>query len=193
MLTIAVKKEILAADYLSYLTVICESDGHFETGMPFALILTYLSGGETAFEGQWVREDREMPIGDSVLFGMLNQKMDYLAQRQRVLAQNVANADTPGYAARDLKPLDFRQAVALQGAVVKVATTDPQHLSVPVDDGSYESRKAPRVYETSVSENSVIVEEQMMKLAATAGDFSLATSVYRKYTQMHRAALGSGR
>ena len=38
---------------------------------------------------------------------MLQQRMTWLSQRQNVLSQNVANADTPGYAAHDLKPLDF--------------------------------------------------------------------------------------
>ena len=134
-----------------------------------------------------------MAIGDSVLFGMLHQKMDYLAQRQRVLGQNIANADTPDYAARDLVPLDFRQSLQREGTVVQVAVTDPNHVAIPMDDSNYENREATRVYETAVSENSVIIEEQMMKLAATAGDYTLATNIYRKYTQMHRAALGSGR
>ena len=134
-----------------------------------------------------------MPIGDSVLFGMLHQRMDYLAQRQRVLGQNIANADTPGYTARDLVPQDFRQTVARQGTVVQITTNNPQHVSIPMDDSTYENRESSRVYETAVSDNNVVIEEQMMKLAATAGDFTLATNVYRKYTQMHRAALGGGR
>lgn len=134
-----------------------------------------------------------MPIGDSMLFGMLHQKMDYLAQRQRVLGQNIANADTPGYAARDLQPLDFRQTIGRKVSVVQVSTNNPQHVAVPIDGSAYENREASRVYETAVSDNSVVLEEQMMKLSATAGDYTLATNVYRKYTQMYRAALGGGR
>ena len=38
---------------------------------------------------------------------MLRERMSWLNARQDVLSQNVANADTPGYTARDLKPLDF--------------------------------------------------------------------------------------
>ena len=42
------------------------------------------------------------------LLSMLRTRMTWLHQRQDVLSQNVANADTPGYVARDLKPLDFK-------------------------------------------------------------------------------------
>jgi flagellar basal-body rod protein FlgB len=39
---------------------------------------------------------------------MISRRMDWLSQRQTVLSQNVANADTPNYQPRDLKTLDFR-------------------------------------------------------------------------------------
>ena len=42
----------------------------------------------------------------SGLMGLLMSKMSYLNQRQGVLAQNVANNDTPNYKARDL---DFKR------------------------------------------------------------------------------------
>ena len=47
-------------------------------------------------------------------------------------------------------------------------------------------------YETSISENGVVLEEQMMKLGATAGEYNMATNIYRKYLALHRTALGRG-
>jgi len=48
-----------------------------------------------------------MSIGDSAIFGMMSDKMSWLSQRQRVLSQNIANADTPDYKARDIAKLSF--------------------------------------------------------------------------------------
>ena len=50
-----------------------------------------------------------MELQDLPLLTMLRQRMTWLNQRQDLLAQNVANSDTPRYVARDLKPLDFDQ------------------------------------------------------------------------------------
>ena len=44
-----------------------------------------------------------MELGDIPLFAMLKSRLGYLSDRQRVIAENVANANTPGYQARDLK------------------------------------------------------------------------------------------
>ena len=50
-----------------------------------------------------------MDLSQIPLFAALSKRMSWLADRQAVLAQNVANADTPGYAARDLREPDFRK------------------------------------------------------------------------------------
>src|SRR5215470_3806727 len=59
-----------------------------------------------------VRIDREperaaMPISDMPIFSMLRTKMQWHQERQRLLAENVANADTPKFTPRDLVPLNF--------------------------------------------------------------------------------------
>jgi flagellar basal-body rod protein FlgB len=133
-----------------------------------------------------------MALGDSVLFGMMRDKMDWLGQRQVVLSQNVANADTPDYAARDLAPLSFKDTMRMEGQQVALAVAAPMHIGTPEGRSRFASEDAGSVYETSVNGNSVVLEEQMMKLSETASDFSLATSIYRKYIAMHRAALGRG-
>ena len=44
-----------------------------------------------------------MAIGDLPIFSMMKQRLHWLTERQQVLAENVANANTPGYIAKDLK------------------------------------------------------------------------------------------
>ena len=48
-----------------------------------------------------------MDFNKMSLFGMVKSKLAWLGQRQEVLAQNIANSDTPKYRASDLKPYDF--------------------------------------------------------------------------------------
>ena len=64
---------------------------------------------------------------------MLKSKMSWLEARQDVLSQNVANADTPGYAARDLKPMDFASLLKKANGAVPASglmVTDPRHIAV---------------------------------------------------------------
>ena len=50
-----------------------------------------------------------MGLFDLPILGALKSRMKWHAERQVVLAQNVANAETPGYGTRDLKAPDFRR------------------------------------------------------------------------------------
>jgi hypothetical protein len=78
-----------------------------------------------------------MAIPDLPILSMLRTRMQWHQQRQRVLAENIAHADTPRYHARDLAPPNF--ASALQRASVTMARTHPGHIeaaggSVQFDD-----------------------------------------------------------
>ena len=68
-----------------------------------------------------------MDISGIPLFAMLRQRLGYLGERQRVIAQNVANADTPGYAPRDLKAFAFSAQLQSQAglAMMQPAQTAP--------------------------------------------------------------------
>lgn len=131
-----------------------------------------------------------MGLQSAQLFGMLHERIDWLAQRQRVLSQNVSNADTPDYKARDLKPLDFRKT--LQGRVEKLALvrTNAEHLFEKDGADTYGVRKSRVPYEVSISGNSVVLEQQMAKVAANQADYQLATRIFTKYKKMHAVALG---
>ena len=65
-----------------------------------------------------------MDLGDIPLFAMLRGRLGYLSQRQQVIAQNVANADTPGFTPTDLKPFTIaRPAASGQQAVAPARTS----------------------------------------------------------------------
>ena len=73
-----------------------------------------------------------MELGDIPLFAMLKSRLGYLSDRQRVIAENVANANTPGYAPHDLKPFSFQaQVQAAAAGPGAMAVTEPGHMLPP--------------------------------------------------------------
>jgi len=134
-----------------------------------------------------------MGLPDVPLFNVLQERMSWLSQRQSILSQNVANADTPGYAALDLKPADF--STVLKGHTQQgdfqggLTVTDPRHIAInPQGAGGFETQESGET-ETDPSGNSVSNEEEMMKVAETQTQYQAATDIYAKAIQMMRTAI----
>ena len=70
-----------------------------------------------------------MNLSDIPLFRMMSQRMEWLSQRQQLLAHNVANANTPGYKSWDLKPLTFENMVRAGAARLGARATRSGHFS----------------------------------------------------------------
>jgi flagellar basal-body rod protein FlgB len=132
-----------------------------------------------------------MDLRNIPLFGALKRRMEWLNQRQQVLAQNIANSDTPGYRPKDLKPVNF--ADQLEGArKLKLAVTAPLHKAeAEAVGGNFRDEKQRVVYEESPDENAVNVEEQMLKVAEARIDYETMTTLYRKHVDMVKTALGT--
>jgi flagellar basal-body rod protein FlgB len=125
---------------------------------------------------------------DLPLLGQIKGRLSWLDERQRVIAQNVANADTPGYASRDLnQPADFAAALRAGGGAVRMTTTNAMHLAPKGPVARYDSRVAPDS-ETTLDGNSVVVEEQMLKMAESRMAYDAAIGFYQKSMQMLRLA-----
>lgn len=133
-----------------------------------------------------------MTIANTDLLTITREKLNWLGQRQRVLAQNIANADTPEYRARDLKPLNYNQEDSRNFIRFVMAKTDDRHISGH-SDGRYEfdTKRDRHNYETAPMKNNVVLEEQMMKLNSTSADYQLATSIYRQFHTLYATARGN--
>jgi flagellar basal-body rod protein FlgB len=131
-----------------------------------------------------------MDISGLGLFRMITQQLHWLGQRQDVLSQNVANADTPGYQARDLKPLSFDDQLR-QSTALHMATTEPGHLAGRGADPATAATKPVTPWEVSPDGNGVILEQQMTALAETQANYQMATELYRKQIGMLKTAIGS--
>ena len=125
-----------------------------------------------------------MDAGRTNLFDLAEQRLAWTDRRQALLAQNIANAATPGYVAKDIVP--FAQTLARAGGDTLVRTR-PNHLagsSAPLAD----SQAQPR--QRSPDGNAVALDEQLTKVADTETTQALVTSIYRKYMTMFGLALG---
>lgn len=123
-------------------------------------------------------------------FGALKQRLAWLSQRQQVLAQNIANSDTPGYVPHDLKPLRFDEALRSTAGLAPTVT-DARHLAGMRQPEVFTVEEQQDPVETTPDGNAVDLEEQMAKLNETQVAHKLATQLYRKYLGMIRMAAGS--
>jgi flagellar basal-body rod protein FlgB len=134
-----------------------------------------------------------MDLNKTSLFGMMKQRLSWLGQRQGVLAQNIANADTPNYRPQDLKEVTFGELVKRTAPKVAMRATNAGHLTgQPAPADEFDTYR-PKTYETSPAGNAVILEEQMAKVNETAIAHNLTTQLYRKHLAMVRTAIGSRR
>ena len=123
-----------------------------------------------------------MGLDDIPLFSMLKDKLGYVNQRERLLAENVANADTPGYAPRDLKPFSFEAMLRPRIGLAGLERTDPAHLAgstAIVAADPYKAQDAPDS-ETRIDGNQVVLEEQMSKMTEARMDYEAAIDFYQQ-------------
>lgn len=127
------------------------------------------------------------------LLHAIKQRLAWLGQRQAILARNVANADTPDYRPRDLRPFAPSAPSATTGklpAPVAMTATEPGHLPGRRRAGGYAEQVERNPYETAPAGNAVVLEEQMAKLNQTAISHRLASELYRKHLAMINTAIG---
>lgn len=138
-----------------------------------------------------------MSTQDIGLLQALAAKMDYLNQRQNVLAQNIANANTPDYKPHDLKPVDFGAVLKgilgdQAGAPLQPAVTDPKHMGGVNEIADPKNVIQKKTYETKPDGNAVVMEEQMVKSAKNTMDYGLMTTLYEKNIGLIRTAIDAG-
>jgi flagellar basal-body rod protein FlgB len=126
-----------------------------------------------------------MPISQIPLFSMLRTRMQWHQERQRLLAENVANADTPQFKPRDLAPPEPA------GASVALARTSSTHLTAGSGSGAAQFQlDRRRGFEVLPGGNAVILEDEMLKVATNQMDYQAATALYARGLGLLKTALG---
>ncbi len=134
----------------------------------------------------------DVAFGDLKLVGLLKTKMHWHEARQQLLAENVANADTPSYRPKDLKPPRFEAELADHIPSLRVVRTNAMHIASAAQAAGGDRFRPDEHdgWEQTPAGNAVILEEEMMKVAANQFDFQLASSLYSKSVGLIRTALG---
>ncbi len=107
-------------------------------------------------------------------------------QRQLEIARNVANADTPGFRARDLKP--FEQTYNDAGGDLALRTTRPGHIAGSENFLGWDTVDAPDG--ESPNGNTVSLEDQMVKSAQVRQQHETALAVYSNALGILRTVIG---
>jgi flagellar basal-body rod protein FlgB len=126
-----------------------------------------------------------MAVGGIPLLESLKTRMQWHQARQKLLAENVANADTPKFQPHDLR------APSSRGAPDVVARTHAGHMTL--DGGKGFDPRDPKRFEKTPSGNGVNLEDEMMKVAQNQSDYQLAASLYSKSLSLMKIAIGRGR
>mgnify|MGYP001161161402 FL=1 len=129
-------------------------------------------------------------LGNMAIFQAVKKRLNWLGQRQEVLAQNIANADTPNYRSKDLKPYNFRELLRRESAQLNMDATGGNHLAGRQKRIRDYASKEGKPFETAPAGNNVILEEQMAKIGETGSSYKMTTGLYKKHLNMIKIALG---
>jgi flagellar basal-body rod protein FlgB len=124
-----------------------------------------------------------MGLDDIPLFAMLKSKMSYVNARQQLIAQNVANADTPDYMPQDLKPFSFAAMAQAAGSGLIVNQPGQMAVGPSVKAGALKPVDTPDT-EARIDGNQVVLEDQMSKLTEARIDYETAVDFYQQSMSM---------
>ena len=117
-----------------------------------------------------------MDIGNTSLFTALKQKMQWHQTRQSLLAENVANAETPGYRGRDLKAFNYaEQNSSFSSALLTTTATNSKHMQISVSSSNAFGAQQMNSFEITPEGNGVTLEDEMMKVTANQMDYQAVT------------------
>ena len=129
---------------------------------------------------------------DLGIFKMAKAQMDWIAQRQEVLAGNIANANTPRYLPKDLKPVDFKSVLTdTMEQPVGVTATNAKHIVPEMGPSPFKAVTQRKTYESTPDGNAVILEEQMAKIGEANANYNAAAALFQKYQKMIKTASGT--
>ncbi len=134
-----------------------------------------------------------MSIGDLPVLSALRTRMQWHQERQRVLAENVANSDTPNFKPRDLMEpkFDATGASAPGGAMgtLPMMRTSASHISVSGAPETFDQNRKVG-FETRPAGNAVNLEDEMLKVSTNQMDYAAVTSLYSRSLHLLKTAIG---
>jgi flagellar basal-body rod protein FlgB len=129
-----------------------------------------------------------MAVSDIPIFSMLRTRMQWHQERQRLLAENVSNADTPNYRPHDLKEPKFDRPAA-PVASPGLVRTDAAHIAGALS-GNAAFASGRQQFQIKPAGNAVSLEDEMLKVASNQMDYQAATALYTRSLGLIKTAIG---
>lgn len=123
-----------------------------------------------------------MDLNNISLFNIAGKEFAYLTERQKVIAANIANANTPGYLAKDLEKPKFADELK---STVSLRMTHEKHMSgLPTSGFSTKIYTPKPDMALTIDGNGVIIEDQLNKMSETKGDYNRLITIYTQFKNM---------
>ena len=133
-----------------------------------------------------------MAINDLPMLSALRTKMQWHQERQRVLADNISNSDTPNFKPRDLVEPKLDRSGTPTGVIGSLAMTrtSSSHIATAGGGQSFNHDGGKSGFQTRPAGNAVNLEDQMLKVSANQMDYAAATSLYSRSLGLLKTAIG---
>lgn len=131
-----------------------------------------------------------MDMSSLSIVNLAKNKLDYLVERQKIVATNIANVDTPGYVAQDLEEPDFAGIVKkITTPKMQMVVTNPNHIvSAPVHDLTYQAYVPKPDTALTIDGNGVSIEDELNKASKIQSEHERVLTIYNKYKTMLQTA-----
>lgn len=125
---------------------------------------------------------------DIALLAQAQAMATHALHRQNLIAENIANADTPGYKARDIRPFSLESHPS--EAPLALRSTRGGHVAGLTAGSSTVLGSLDKSAEPSPNGNTVSLDREMVKAAELRQQYEMAIGIYRKSMNILRASLG---
>ncbi len=132
-----------------------------------------------------------MSFNDLPIFQLIKQGFDYVHQRQRVLAENLANVDTPKYRSQDLPNFEKSAFNTFMTKQIKMEQSHPEHISAQKKMPTFHQGEDSLAPEMSRTGNNVILEDQLMRMQDNKSYHNLASKIYKANIGFLKYAINS--
>ncbi|MBO0660952.1 flagellar basal body protein [Jiella sp. MQZ9-1] len=119
-------------------------------------------------------------MDNAYLFGIASQRNAWLTARQTVVAENVANANTPGYKTKEIAP--FEDVMKDVGLRMTASTDSALSFGTGLSEGI--ARTGQEDWSVKTSDKSVTLEKEMLKGGEISRDYSLNSQIMRAFHRM---------
>ena len=126
----------------------------------------------------------KMDFKNLSVFNTASHNMQYLSAKQKVIAENIANVNTPGYVARDIEKPSFESDVS---SSVALKLTNPKHIGLK-NSRSYRIYTPNPTAALTIDGNGVILEDQMNQASKASSEYKKTITILNKYKSLLQIA-----